>query len=125
MAWTALAGKVNWTIQKGTTWRRRLLLKNPDGTAMDMTGWTARMKIKPSYTQSALFSFATTPGVDEYPITIDGTAGMVTIGPLPASITTGIVSKKDHVYDLELVDADGEVGRVVQGIIRMSEEATK
>lgn len=91
-------------------------------TPVDLTGFTARMHIRPSETSSTLLLALNTdpPGPDSR-IVIDNTAKTIT---LTISATDTVVTWKNAVYDLELVSPGGVVTQLLKGRITVEGEVT-
>jgi len=107
-------------VFKGSTFRIQLTLKDTSsGTPKDLTGFTARMKIKDKLGGTTIVSLVSTAD-----ITLGGAAGTVSV-VIDAAVTT-LITQLSGVYDLELVDAgdSGEVSRVIEGKVKFSPEVT-
>jgi hypothetical protein len=109
------------TIEQGATFKLVLTWKDDAGALMDLTGYTARMQVRPSIadTNPPLLNLTTENGA----ITLGGATGLVTV-IAAAALTTAITNKKG-VYDLELVDATGFVTRLLQGAVAFNFEVTR
>lgn len=116
----AQAGKLNLVIEQGTTFNPVLTYADSAGTAIDLTGYTARMQIRLKRTSTAFLHELTTEGVG---ITLGGVAG--TIALLISATDTTAFTFTTAVYDLELITAGGIVTRLLQGSVTLSTEATK
>ena len=116
----AQAGKLNLVIEQGTTFNPVLTYADAAGTAIDLTGYTARMQIRLKRTSTAFLHELTTEGVG---ITLGGVAG--TIALLISATDTTAFTFTTAVYDLELITAGGIVTRLLQGSVTLSTEATK
>ena len=51
------AGKYNFTIEQGTTIRLELQYKDSSGSAIDLTGYSGRMQIRPDYADNTKTSY--------------------------------------------------------------------
>ena len=51
------AGKYNFTIEQGTTVKLELAYKDSSGSAIDLTGYSGRMQIRPDYADNTKISF--------------------------------------------------------------------
>jgi len=111
-------GKLNLTMYQGASWDYELTW-TAGGTAVNLTDYSARMQVRPSYDSSnILFSIS-----DEAGITLGGTAGTIY---LEASATqTAGVPRGQYVYDLELESQAGQVTRLVEGLFEVSPEVTR
>lgn len=121
------AGRKDFSIEKGATFSRVISLKNSDDTAVNLTGYTARMKIKAAYSSSSALVEMTT---ENGRITLGGTAGTITLlisATDTAALTANMELDKSvadpYVYDLELVNGS-VVDRTLEGNVFVYEEAT-
>ncbi len=106
------------TIYQGATFRKRLVW-TVNGTAVDLTGFTARMQIRSSIGDStALIEMTTENGG----ISITAVDGQIDL--FISSDDTASLSFNSGVYDLELNDS-GEVTRLVMGKVNLSKEVTR
>jgi hypothetical protein len=113
------AGTYDITIEQGATFRLELVYKDDAAEPIDLTGYTARMKIK-----------ITNPSVPDI-IELTTENGGIIITPLTGMIEL-YISEEDTedlrfttaVYDLELINEEG-VQRLIQGSVSFSKEVTK
>lgn len=115
------AKKLDITIEQGATFVMNLTWKNPAGTPVNLTGYTAKMQARLKHSSTtALATFSTTDGT----ITLGGALGTVAVsGP---ALLTGITKPVYGVYDLELTETStGKVTRLLQGRAYLSPEVTK
>lgn len=113
------AGIYDIIIEKGATWNPIITWQNNDGTAIDLTGYSARLQVREPVTASTtLISLTSGSG-----ITLGGTAG--TIALLLSATDTAALSFEKGVYDLELVSGGGIVYRLLQGRVNVSSEVTR
>lgn len=103
-----MAGIANLSIDAGATFTSDVLVQNDDGTAFDLTGYTAQGKMSKGYSVTYERVY--------FDITIYQADGIVTIALDPA--TTALLEDGRWVYDVEITNtADSTVTRVVEGII--------
>lgn len=114
-----IAGIHNFTIDQGATWTRVVELQNPDETAYNLTGHTARMHLRREVTSTTIIISLTT---ENGRIVLGGAAGTITL-LLTDELTATI--PYDCVYDLEIVSNAGEVFRVIRGAVRLNPEVTR
>tara|TARA_R110000868_G_scaffold19150_4_gene82786 strand:+ start:5585 stop:5935 length:351 start_codon:yes stop_codon:yes gene_type:complete len=108
------------TIEQGATFQLNLVWKDPNGTAINLTGYTARMQVREKVTSTtALISLTTENGG----ITLGGAAG--TIAVVAAATATDDITVKRGVYDLELISSGGIVTRLIEGCVTISPEVTR
>ena len=120
----ATAYKFVW--DKGTTisrvfhWKRNMVDdgEEPDYQPVNLTGYTARMEIRDKYGGVLLYR-------------LDSASDTISISPLDGEFAFEIPASetetwnwRNAVYDIELVDADGRVTRILQGTITLTPEVT-
>jgi hypothetical protein len=115
------AGSYNIFVQAGTRFERILTWKPSEvGVPYDLTGWTARMQVRSRTDDSLLLpEFNTDVGGG---ITLGGVAG--TIQLVIPSATTMQNPNLFGVYQLELVQPDGEPVRLLAGTFQIDKEVT-
>ncbi len=86
-------------------------------TAVDLTGYTARMTIKDKYGGAELHSLTTENGG----IALDVALGTITL--IFSATDTAAFAWKKGVYDLEMVKG-GEVTKIAKGVVTVDNEAT-
>lgn len=110
-------GYLNLICYQGATFDYLLTWKT-SGTAVDLTGYTARMQVREDFTSStAVLSLTNGSG-----ITLGGTAGTILLAT--SAGTTAALAAGDYVYDLELVNSN-IVTRLVQGKFTVDPEVTR
>jgi len=110
---------LNLTFPQGATWSLALTWNDDGGDPINLTGYTARMQVRPSYDASTtVLSLTNGSG-----LTLGGAAGTVTLRVEAATTTT--VSAATYVYDLELQSGGGEVTRLVEGTLEVTPEVTR
>lgn len=104
------AGIYDFTCDQGETFTRRLRVTiDSDNSPFDLSSSTAKMHIRPRYISDNPMIEATT---ENGGITLGGAAGTIDIAI--SSTDTGLMTKPG-VYDLEIIDANGEVNRLLKG----------
>ena len=116
-----MAVSYNTVIDQGATWFLTVTYENPNGTPINITGYTAALQLRslPSDT-TAVLSLTTGAG-----ITITGATGTVAI---QASATqTRAIDEGNYYYDLEISSptSPSVVTRLVQGQVVVSAEVTR
>lgn len=115
-----MADKLNLSIDAGATFSIVVTWKDPNGTPIDLTGYSARMKLKDTYGGNTLVSLTDSDG-----ITLGGSAGTVTV--TISDSQTAAIGGTDHtkgVYDLEVESAGGVTTRLLEGRWVCSPEVT-
>jgi hypothetical protein len=129
------AGNYNITCEAGATFRRTLEIEQPDlGTDptgqtyedFSLEGYTARMQVRRTIESTAFLLELTTEN------------GGLTINPadelnqiyidVAASVTASLANNfntVNAVYDLEIINGDGIVSRMLQGTFIISPEVTR
>lgn len=111
------AANFNILIDQGATFSQTLSLLTIARLPLDLTGFTARSKIRKNYTdEDPLATFTMT-------IESPATDGRITMS-LSATITASIPATT-AVYDVEIESGGGVVTRIMQGKAIISPEATK
>lgn len=113
------AGRYDIEIEQGATWSRTITVEDPNGTPIDLTGYSARMQVRTAYDASPPVLSLSSPdaGISIDPLT--GTLALTASATQTAAMPAGI-----HVYDLELVIGT-TVDRLVAGRARVYPEATR
>lgn len=120
-----IAGKYNILCEQGSTFSRLLLIQAPtdeDPTVFepyDLTDHTARMHVRRTIDSSTIIVSLTT---ENGRISINGEGGQISL-LMSDEVTSAITSS--GVYDLEIIDGDGNVSRVIEGTFTLSQEVTR
>jgi len=118
---TTHPAKHNFYVYRGATFAEQIAWKDENGTAIDLTGFTARMHMRETVDAATPFLTLTT---ENGGIALGGVAGTVDM-LATATITSAIVATAG-VYDLELVASDGvTVTRLLEGLVVISPEVTR
>lgn len=115
-----MSAKYNFCIEQGTDLTVPFILKNSDGTLIDLTDCSVRMQLRKSYY------------ADEAVDTLSTENGRITMSPsegrfelvFPNDVTEGY-PVQTLVYDIELVSSGGEVRRIVEGRASVTPEVTR
>jgi len=115
------AATVNLTCEQGATYSQSLQWKTgTPATAVNLTGYTARMQVRRTAASSDTALELTT---ENSRIAITAATGTVTLS-LTAAVTAALIAGS-YVYDLELVSGAGVVTRLCQGKFTVSAEVTR
>lgn len=114
------SAKIDLKVEKGATFKKRLIIKDSNKNPIDLTGYIARMHIRPNARSSVIIMDLTT------------TNSRILITPLQGQIdliitdedTSGITFNGSALYDLELEDSGGEVFKIARGLVFFIEEIT-
>ena len=116
----APAGIYNIIADQGSTFTRQLTWEDSAGSAVNLTGYTARMDVRTSIDAAGAATLSLTTGNGR--IVLGGTAGTIALsaeGTATAAVVAG-----DYVYDLELVSGS-TITRLVQGTFTLRGEVTR
>jgi hypothetical protein len=120
-----IAGNYNILCEQGTSFTRVIALEQPNDIdptiyePYELTDHTARMQVRRTVeSTSSIISLTTENGR----ISLDGPNGLITL-ILGAADTSALTSS--GVYDLEIIDINGLVSRVIQGTFTLSLEVTR
>ena len=106
-------------VEAGTTWQLYMTLKNDSGNVIDLTGYSARMKVRPTAdSPTVLVSLTSGSG-----ITLGGTFGTIVVDR--SATQTALYRFKSGVYDLEMESGTGVVTRLLEGVFVVSPEVTR
>ena len=113
-----MAARANLRIDQGATFNTDVTVSGSDGTAFDLTGYTASAKLSQGYASTRTrMSFTTA-------IASDATTGVITLS-LTADQTNTLEAPARYVYDVEILKAsDSTITRVIEGIITISPNVT-
>ena len=114
-----VAGKYDFIVEKGTDWNQTLTLRDSEHQLMNLTGYDARMQIRSSQSASSTILELTVGSG----LTLGGSTGTITIN-VGDSVTSAI-DEDSGVYDLELIDTDGKVIRLLEGEVEFKDEVTR
>jgi hypothetical protein len=110
----------DFVIEQGTTLQKIFIWKDSEGSAIDLTGYTARLQIRPTIRSDNVYLDATT---ENGFLQIDAANGKVTL--TVSSTATSAFDWATGVYDLELEDSSGVVTRLSQGAVKVSFGVTR
>lgn len=108
----------NLIVERGATFNQRLLWKDSTGALVNLTGYTARMQIRPKVGAPLLVELTT----ENSRIALGGAAGTVDL-TLTAATTADLPTCVAR-YDLELISAGGIVYRLIEGTVDIRSNVT-
>lgn len=115
----ALGNSFDLTINQGETFSLTVTWKDSAGTAINLTGYTARLQVRETYSSSStVISLTSGSG-----ITLGGAAGTIAI-VISAATTAALTAPFSGVYDLELVNST-VVTRLLQGAAVVTPEVSR
>jgi hypothetical protein len=114
------AGVYHFTIEQGSTFTRVITYKDSGGTAIDLTGYTARMHLRRRIEDSdSLIELTSANGR----IALGGIAGTITL--TISATDSANLSPVEGVYDLELASSGGTVEKLLKGTFTIEREVTR
>src|SRR6056300_1363709 len=112
-----MAAVANLSIDQGATFTSDVTIKDINGNAFNLTGYTTRAKMAQGYSTTRTRTDITTT------VASDATTGIVTLSLTDTQ--TSSLSDARYVYDVEIVnDGSGAVTRVIEGIITVRSDVT-
>jgi len=104
-----MAAIANLIVEQGATFSSSITVKDSDGNALDLTGYTASAKMALGYSSTRTRTTITT--------TINApTTGVVGLS-LTADQTAALDAPARYVYDVDITASDSTVTRVIEGIM--------
>lgn len=114
------AATYNLNIEQGATFEESFVVRDSSNNLMDLTGYTARMQIRPFVSSpEVLLDASTVNGI----LVITALEGRIDLVLSP--LQTEQLLYTTSVYDLEIEDASGKVTRLVQGTVNVSQQVTR
>jgi|TARA_R100000030_G_C3209978_1_gene113092 hypothetical protein len=110
------AGTYNFTLEQGSTFSRQITVQE-NSTALNLTGYTARMQMRSTHDSSTI---ALT-----YTSTIASPASNGKINLSATATQTAAIEEGIYVYDLEIESSGGEVTRLMEGQVTVTPEVTR
>ena len=114
------AGNITLIVEKGADFPFMLTWKDSNSNPIDLTGYSARMQIRPSHKSSEVILSLSSP---DDGITLGTTDGLITVNITNAQSSAIDISAGR--YDLELVNPSGLVTRLIEGKIKFKPEVTR
>jgi len=114
----AIAGIYNITMDQGAQWTLQVVYDNNNGTPFDLTGYTARMQVRPKFGSDNAVLTLSSPSSG---IVITGATGTLELTATTAQ--TGDIPGGFYVYDLEITSG-GVVTRLMQGSVTVRDQVT-
>jgi hypothetical protein len=116
------ATRLDIIIEQGSTFAMNVQALNEDRSIMNLTGYDARLQVRPTVGSSTILLSAST---SDGRITINAPGGMVMVRI--GADTTAALTFNDATYDLEAYKSADvtEVRRLVEGSVTLSLEVTR
>jgi hypothetical protein len=126
------AGKYNFTIEQGTTVKLELAYKDASGSAINLSGYSGRMQIRPDYADNTTTSYiylSSSLAADGTGLNFSGSTGLNppasgTIGLFISAVSSSNLNFDSALYDIE-IESGSIVTRLLQGTIKLSREVTR
>jgi len=124
------AGKYSFIIEQGATTNLNVQWTNNSGSAVDLTGYQARMQIRPGIEASDVYiSLSSSLLPDGTGLNLSGSNGTTpvqsgSIGIYISAYSSSLLSFTEAYYDLEMVNGR-EVTRLLEGKVRLSKNVTR
>ena len=113
-----MAAIANLIIDQGASFSSDITVKDANGNAFNLTGYTAEAKLAKGYSSTRTRTTMTSS------IASDPTSGVVSLSLTPAQ-TTALDAPERYVYDVEITQtSSGSVTRVIEGIITVRPNVT-
>jgi hypothetical protein len=124
------AGKYSFVIEQGSTFDTEIQYKDTSGNPIDLTGYHARMQIRPTVDSETVFlTLSSSLRPDNTGLNMSGSSG--TVSPVSGSIginisaaTSSLLNFTEAVYDLEIMK-ENTVSRLLEGKVKLSKEVTR
>ena len=111
---------VDLLFEQGAKFERNIQVRNSDGTPKDLTGYSGRMQIRPTYSSATVLLDATTANGM---VTINSPGGIVTV--TVGADVTALMTFNSAYYDIEVFSSPTNVIRIAKGSASLSLEVTR
>jgi hypothetical protein len=128
----------NYTIKANSDWSPSFVWTGDNGSPTDLTGWSMKMSIKAFATSPTSLLTLSSTATSGSRIVLGGTTGVVTLvfahadtaglpitgTPAPNLLRTGLPAYELGVYDLQYIDANGDIDYLLKGAVSIEPAAT-
>jgi hypothetical protein len=124
------AGKYSFIIEQGATTNLNVQWTDASGSAVDLTGYQARMQIRPGIEANDVYiSLSSSLSPDGTGLNLNGSDGETSltsgsIGIYISAYSSSLLNFTEAFYDLEMVNGR-EVTRLLEGKVRLSKNVTR
>ena len=124
------AGKHSFIIEQGATTNLNIQWTNKSGSAVDLTGYQARMQIRPGIEASDVYiSLSSSLSPDGTGLNLSGSNGETpvesgSVGIYISAYSSSLLNFTEAYYDLEMINGR-EVTRLLEGKVRLSKNVTR
>lgn len=119
----------NIELNQGDTFSLNLTVKNPSGSLKNLTGYTAAMQLRPSYSSNTVTeSLSTANGeisINTSSSTVSLTLSAARTAAIKVDMDAGIPPRTRYVYDIELSDSSNTVTKLMYGEVIVYGEVTR
>ena len=113
-----MAAIANLIIDQGASFSTDVTVKDANGNAFNLTGYTAEAKLAKGYSSTRTRTTITST------ISSDPTSGIVSLSLTPTQ-TNSLDAPERYVYDVEITQtSSGNVTRVIEGLISVRPNVT-
>lgn len=122
--------KYTLTMWQGSTFGLSLTVKDANNAVQNLTGYSARMHIRPTYDSESIAESLTTANGEIVITPLEGNVSLTLDATRTANVyvdrSTGTkLPKTVYVYDIELVSAGNTVSKILWGNINVYGEVTR
>lgn len=123
------SGKLSFTIEQGATLSYELQYRDATGSAIDLSSWGGRMKIRPDASSTTVYiSLSSSLQADGTGLNFSGSNGVTpptsgSIGLFISAASSSALNFDTGVYDIEIYSGS-YVTRILEGQVRLSKEVT-
>jgi hypothetical protein len=124
------AGKYSFVIEQGATTNLNIQWTDASGSAIDLTGYQARMQIRPAVESSEVYiSLSSSLQPDGTGLNLAGSCDCNppesgSVGIYISAYSSSLLNFNEAYYDLEMVNGI-EVTRLLEGKIKLSKNVTR
>ena len=122
------AGKYSFIIEQGATTDFEIQYKDSSNSAVDLTGYGARMQIRSDYGGTVIAELSSSLKDDKTGLNLSGSNGTTalssgSIGIFISAASSSTFTFNEALYDLELVSGS-VVTRLIEGKVKLSKNVT-
>lgn len=125
-----LENKYDIIMTQGSTYELLLVVKDAAGNNKNLSNYSARMQMRPSYSSTTVVENLSTANGDIIINTTDSTIRVVLSAERTANIKVDLKGLKKppystYVYDLETIDGNDNVSKLIYGDVTVYGEVTR
>jgi len=113
------AGVFNFKVNQGETFNPAITWKDSNGSAYDITGYTAKMQVRRFEGDTVIQEFTTADATMDIPTGTDGVINLLLTATETAALTADT-----YIYDLLLDDGSGVKTRILEGTFTVKAQVT-